>query len=232
MSKKAWIIFAVICVAILGSLVYVSSKNKVDVTNVNADKPLAASAESGNIADHVFGKADSKVILVEYGDFQCPGCGNAHPSVRTLTEKYKDQITFVFRNFPLTSIHPNAKAAAAAVEAAGLQNKYWEMHNKIFEEKSEWENASATNRTDVFVSFANDLNLNIDTFKTDMTGASVNKKIGFDMAVGKKEGVDSTPTFHLNGTVLTNAVWGDDTAFEEAIVNELKKNNIKLPDDK
>lgn len=232
MSKKAWIIFAAICVAVLGSLVYVSSKNKVDVSNVNAEKPLAATAESGNIADHVFGKPDSKVVLVEYGDFQCPGCGSVHPTVKTLTEKYKDQITFVFRNFPLTSIHPNAKAAAAAVEAAGKQNKYWEMHNVVFEQKSEWENAGTDQRTGIFAGLAGELGLNTDTFKADMTSADINKKISFDMAIGKKDGVDSTPTFYLNGTVLTNAVWGDDAAFEKAITDELKKNGIALPEEK
>src|SRR5690606_13185875 len=100
---------------------------------------------------------------------------------------------------PLTSIHPNAKAAAAAVEAAGKQNKYWEMHNVVFEQKSEWENAGTDQRTDIFAGLAGELGLNTDTFKADMTSADINKKISFDMAIGKKDGVDSTPTFYLNG---------------------------------
>jgi protein-disulfide isomerase len=114
MSKKAWIVFVVIVVVLLGGLVYLSSRNKIDVSNVDVTTIQPASAASGNIADHVFGNSDSKVKLVEYGDFQCPGCGSVYPTLKTLSEKYQGQIAFIFRNFPLTTIHPNARAAAAA----------------------------------------------------------------------------------------------------------------------
>ncbi len=229
MSKKAWIIFAVICVVLLGGLVLLSSKDKIDVSNVDVKKIQTASVQSGDIADQVFGKSDSKVIFIEYGDFQCPGCGGAYPIVKSVTEKYQGQVAFVFRNFPLVTLHPNARAAAAAAEAAGLQGKYWDMHNKLYENQNAWENLSPSDRTDFFVGYAKALNLNTDTFKTDMA----NQKISFDQAVGKKAEVNATPTFFLDGGKLTD-IYDDKGAVDEgkldaAFATALKKYGVELP---
>ena len=229
MSKKAWIIFAAICVVVLGGLIYISSSNRLDVSNIDPNSIQAASEKSGNIADHVFGKTDSKVVLIEYGDFQCPGCGGAHPTVKMLTEKYKDQIAFVFRNFPIASKHPNARAAAAAVEAAGLQGKYWEMHNQVFENQSSWQNLSSNERGAFFVEYAKGLQLDEAKFKADMESEAVGKKINFDQAIGKKAGAEATPTFLLNGKKLSDNDWKTDQAFEEALKNEMKAQGITLP---
>lgn len=229
MSNKAWIIFAAVCVLILGSLVALSNSKKANVSNVDTNKVQLASETSGNIADHVFGQKDSTVVLMEYGDFQCPGCGGMHPTVKTLIEKYEDQITFVFRNFPLTQIHPNALVAAAAAESAGLQGKYWEMHDKLFESQSSWQNASVNERIDLFASYAKELGLNEAKFRSDIASDNVSKKISFDLALGKKINVSSTPTFILNGKELSNDTWGDPAKLEAAIVDELKKNNVTLP---
>jgi protein-disulfide isomerase len=231
-SKKAWIIFAAVCIILLGGLVYISGKNKVDVSSVDFNKAQTASEQSGNIADHVFGKADSKVVLIEYGDFQCPGCGSAHPNIKEVTEKYKDQAAFIFRNFPLTTIHPNARAAAAAVEAAGLQGKYWEYHNMMFESQSQWNSLSAEQRGDFFNGYAQQLGLNLDTFKTDFASAKVSQKINFDIAVGKKAKVDATPSIFLNGKAIEQDVWSDKEKLNEAFVTALKENNIALPEEK
>ncbi|HET8883869.1 MAG TPA: thioredoxin domain-containing protein [Candidatus Saccharimonadales bacterium] len=231
MSKTVWIIFAAVCVLLLGTLVALSNGKKVDVSNVNTGEVQTATEQSGNIADHVFGNADSKVILVEYGDFQCPGCGGAHPTVKALSEKYEDEIAFVFRNFPLTSIHPNALAAAAAAEAAGLQGMYWEMHNKLFENQDAWSNISATDRTEFFANYAKELGLDVETFKTDLASEAVSKKISFDMALGKKAGATGTPAFYLNGEVIEQPVWSDPAKFEAAITDALKEKNIPLPEE-
>lgn len=213
---------------VLGSLVFFSNRNRIDVSDVDTNTIQAASTRSGDIADHVFGKSDSKVVLIEYGDFQCPGCGSAHPTVKKLAEKYKDQLAFVFRNFPITSKHPNARAAAAATEAAGKQGKYWEMHDKIFESQSSWGNLGATERTKFFTDYAQELGLNTNTFATDLTSEMVNQKISFDQAVGKKAGADATPTFILNGKKLDNE-WANEAQFEEVILNTLKAEGIALP---
>lgn len=232
MSKKAWIIFAAVCVVLLGVLVYASSKDRIDVSNVDANAIQKADKQSGNIADHVFGKKDSKVIFIEYGDFQCPGCGGAFPAVKEVTEKYKDQLAFVFRNFPLSSLHPNARSAAAAAEAAGLQGKYWEMHDALYSNQSAWENLASDKRTDFFADYASNFGLDINKFKTDLASAEVNQKINFDQAVGKKMGVSATPTFFLNGEKpeIYNSQGGvDQEKLDKAIASALKKAGINLP---
>lgn len=202
------------------------------MSSIDTNKVQPASDQSGQIADHVFGKADSKVILVEYGDFQCPGCGSVYPTLKTLSEKYKGQMAFVFRNFPLTTIHPNARAAAAAAEAASLQGKYWEMHDKLYETQSDWQNLSGKERTDFFANYANSLGLNTDTFKADLGGKNVNQKISFDQALGKKVNVNSTPSLYLNGKAVEQDTWSDQTKFDALVVTELKAKGIALPEDK
>lgn len=229
MNKKAWIIFASVCVVLIAGLVYMSNKNRIDVSNVDLNAIHKADDASGQIGDHVFGKADSKVMLVEYGDFQCPACGSAHPTVKKLTEKYKGQIAFVFRNFPLTNIHPNARAASAAVEAASLQEKYWEMHNFLYENQNAWSSLSSDERTDYFVISAKQLGLNADTFKNDMGSENINKKINFDRALGIKADVSATPTFFVNGTKVSEDVRTNEDKFEELLKEEMKRQGIKIP---
>jgi protein-disulfide isomerase len=229
-SKKAWIIFAAVCVLVLGTLVVLSNSKKVDVGTIDSNKIQLAVEQSGNIADHVFGKADSKVTFVEYGDYQCPGCGGMYPTIKTITEKYQNQMAFVFRNFPITQIHPNALVAASAAEAAGLQGKYWEMHDALYINQKAWEGASVKERVGVFVTYAQTLGLDVDKFKSDLASENVSKKIGFDLAIGRKINVNSTPTFYLNGKEIANDTWGNPTKLEAAIVAELKKNNIATPE--
>lgn len=211
MTQKSWIIFGAVVVILFGGLIYLSSKNSIDVSKINTNSVLGATKESGNTADHVFGKRDSKVLLIEYGDYQCPGCGGAYPQLKTVSEKYKDKIAFVFRNYPLTSLHPNARAAAAAAEAAGQLGKYWEMHNILYENQSSWENASGTDRTDIFADYAKQVGLNEQDFRNALTKQNkrINQKINFDMALGKKDGVTGTPTVLLDGKKLTDGQTND-----------------------
>lgn len=231
MNKKAWTIFIVVVLGILGVLI-VSSHNttaKIDVSVIDANNIQPALVANGDIADHVFGKTDSKVVLIEYGDFQCPGCGSIHPGIKKIAEEYKDTIAFVFRNFPLpATTHPNAKASAATAEAAGLQGKYWEMNNKIYENQSEWSNLTGVERTDMFVSYAKELGLDEAKFRIDLASTNVNQKLLFDKAIGEKSGVDSTPSFFLNGTKLTSdqvkdVQGGNGDTLRATINAELKK---------
>lgn len=228
MGKKAWLIFAAVVIVLLGSLIYLSNKNKVsiDVSNVTSNSVVAATEQSGGIGDHAFGNTDNKVILVEYGDYQCPGCGGMYPTVKELTEKYKGELTFVFRNFPITSIHPNARAAAAVAEAAGKQGKYWEMHDKLYEGQKTWENLRSDKRTEFFEGYARDLGLNTETFMADIASTSVSQKINFDQALAKKDNVTSTPTFYLDGKLVSQETWGDQTKFETAITDALKAKGL------
>lgn len=203
MNKKTWIIFIVICVAVLGTLVFVSRSQKVDVGNVDTSAVQVASEASGNIGDHVYGNKDSKVVLIEYGDFQCPSCEAAYPIVKQVKNEFKDKIAFIFRNNPLPTLHPNAKAAAAAAEAAGLQGKFWEMHDKLYDLQDSWSNQDTNERTNTFISYAKTIGVtNLDKFKADMSSEAVNKKINFDLSLGQKVGVTGTPTFTLGKDTL------------------------------
>jgi protein-disulfide isomerase len=230
MNKVSWIIFSVVVVGLLaGLIIWTRATNpSVDVSKIDSNAILAATAESGNIADHVKGKEAGKVRIVEYGDFQCPSCGGAYPNVKTLMEEYGDRVSLVFRNFPLTSIHPNARAASASAEAAGLQGKFWEMHDLLYANQNSWSNLDANQRTEAFVDFANRLGLDTAQFKTDLSNADVNKKISFDMSLGKAKGASATPTFYLNGEKLdeeaaNGIVQGDLTAIKAKLDAALKE---------
>lgn len=198
MNKTKWIIFAVLVVAIFGAVIWVNKSNEKpafsgDATKIITDAP---------IADQVYGTRDQKVVLIEYGDYQCPACGSMYQPVKQISEKYKDKVTFIFRNLPLTNIHPNALASATAAEAAGLQGKFWEMHDKLYETQQSWSNVAVDQREAVFSGYASELGLNVDQFKKDLSSADVKAKIDRDRQIAKTIGADSTPTFVLNGTKL------------------------------
>ncbi len=238
MNKKTWTIFVIAVVVIFGGLILLARLGNpaIDVSKINQNSVLAASKASGNIADHVFGKTDSKVVLIEYGDFQCPACGAAYPQVKAVTSEYQNQITYVFRNFPLTTLHPNAQAAAAAAEAAGLQGKYWQMHDKLYETQNDWSSDSPAQRGDAFQNYAISLGLNPTKFSDDLNNSNsgILQKIRFDQALGNKQGVDATPTLVLDGKVLNDQLGSDLTSgngdkLRQLINAELKKNGIALP---
>lgn len=207
MNKIGWIIFSVVVVLVLGGLVAWTriANPPINLTGVENNSVLSASDQSGNIADHTTGSESKKILLIEYGDYQCPSCGDAYPNVKSLMEEYGEHVTLVFRNFPLTAIHPNARAAAAVAEAAGLQGKFWEMHDKLYENRNDWNSLDASKRTTVFNSYAQSLGLNMDSFNTDVAGKATSQKISFDMALGKSVDVAATPTFFLNGKKLDDA---------------------------
>lgn len=224
MNKVGWIIFSAVVVLILGGLIAWAriTNPPIDLSGFDNNSVIVAAEQNGNIGDHFKGSDAKKVILVEYGDFQCPSCGGAHPNVNELMETYKDDVTFVFRNFPLTSIHPNARAASAVAEAAGLQGKYWEMHDMLYEGQGDWSNLDATKRTDLFNQYASTLELDLNKFKEDLTSKSVSQKINFDMALGKSVGTSATPTFFLNGEKL------DDTTSSGIVQGNLDAIKAKL----
>lgn len=234
MSRNAWIIFVVVCVVIFGGLIWLSRKDAVDVSKVDPVAIQPASASSGDIADHVDGNKDAKVVLVEYGDFQCPGCASVHPMVKTLVEKYGDDMAFVFRNFPLTEIHPNARAAAAAAEAAGLEGKYWQMHDLIYLNQQAWSDASANERVSVFEGFAEQIGLKKADFTASLTdnSSSINQKLNFDKALGRKQGATGTPAFYLNGKKLEEKQTSSQEVFEKAIVEALKEAGVEVKPEK
>ena len=230
MNKKSWIIFAIIVVAIVGGMIYISTQNRLNISDINNDQlntAIGAESRNGNIADHEIGSKDAKVTIIEYADYQCPGCGTAAPKAETLAKKYKDHVRLIFRNFPIASSHPNARAAAAVAEAAGLQGKFWEMNELLYANQDAWKSANTTERDNIFKSYAEQLKLNIDQYKTDIASNKVKNKIDFDMALGRKHGVAATPTFYINGK---NTEMDSSGSIESSVKEALKKAGVEVKD--
>ncbi len=148
------------------------------------------------------GNKDAKVTLIEYSDFQCPACRNSYAWVKRLTLEFNDKMQFVYRHFPLKQIHPNAELAARAAEAAGRQGKFWEMHDMLFENQSNWANRSDAG--EIFIKYAQSLNLSVEQFKNDLNSREVREKVENDYQHSIQSGIDATPTFFLNGKKIQN----------------------------
>ncbi|HSX40796.1 MAG TPA: thioredoxin domain-containing protein [Candidatus Saccharimonadales bacterium] len=172
-----------------------SSSPSSDVPNITLQTPVSAN-------DLQTGSKDAKAVIVEYADFQCPGCGAEHPILKQIVSDYKDKVLFVYRFFPLTQIHQNAMLAAQAGYAANLQGKFWEMHDLLFENQQKW--ATDPSAIDTFMAFAKKLDLDTDKFKNDMNADSTKKFIADEENAGTANGVNSTPTIFFNNKMITS----------------------------
>jgi protein-disulfide isomerase len=166
-------------------------------------------SSTGQTTNHTEGQNAKGVTLIEYGDYQCPICGAYYQPLKdALTPEVLKNIHFQFRNLPLVSIHQNAFAAARAAEAAGLQGKYWEMHDTLYENQNAW--SESKNPLDVFQGYAKQIGLNETQFKSDYYSSKVNDAINADLAAFKKTGNDqATPTFFLDGKYVPNSEFAD-----------------------
>lgn len=147
--------------------------------------------------DHILGNPKAFVTLVEYGDYQCPSCGMAYPFIKQLMKQFYGELRFIFRNFPLQEVHQFAMMAALAAEAAALQNKFWEMHDIIYENQNDLDGNSLLHYAEV-------LNLDLQRFTNDMQCHNLLLKIEKDFEGGVRSGVNATPTFFINGNRLNN----------------------------
>lgn len=190
MSKSFLGVIAAIIIVFLG--VFLINGNKTKDTK---------SSNSSAATNHVIGTSPKGVTLTEYGDFQCPYCGQYFPIVKQVQDKYKDQVVFQFRHFPITTAHPNAFAAARASEAAAKQNKFWEMHDVLYQNQQQW--SSLSDPTKAFEAYAKSLGLNVTQFTKDSASSSANDFINADIAEANKLGVTGTPTFFINGKKIS-----------------------------
>jgi len=171
--------------------------------DISGAKPLSAVPAFDPAVDHYLGNAKAKNALIENADFQCPSCAAASPELKQVPDKFPDTV-FVFRYFPLVQIHANSLESAVAVEAAGAQGKYWEMHDILFQKQSDWEGLS--DPLDTFAQYAQSVGVSdINQFKADVTAK---KNLGLiqtdnDQALGLK--LPGTPSYFFNGHVLENA---------------------------
>ena len=153
-------------------------------------------------ADHFQGNKNAVIELVEYGDYQCPHCGRAYPIIKSIQKKLGDKLKFVFRNFPLAEVHPNATNAAVAAETAALQGKFWEMHDTIYEHQEHLGDSH-------LIKYAAVIGLDVKQFEVDFEKPAVLDKVENDFESGVTSGVNGTPTFFVNGERY-NGSWEED----------------------
>ena len=144
--------------------------------------------------DHIQGPIDAPFALVEYGDFECPYCGDAYPVVKAVQRQLGERLCFAFRNFPLVNSHPHAEHAAEAAEAAGAQGRFWEMHDMLFE------NQNALEDEDI-ARYAEELSLDAQRLIKEVEAEAHSARVREDLKNGARDGVGGTPTFFVNGVV-------------------------------
>jgi len=147
-----------------------------------------------NPTDRILGPASARVTIVEYGDFECPSCGQAYPAVKILLKHFGDRVRFVFRHFPLLEVHPHAELAAEAAEAAGAQHKFWQMHDLLFENQL---HLKANNLRQ----YAQRAELDLERYDYEMKEHLYLQRVHEHIDSGAKSGVRSTPGFFVNGVV-------------------------------
>lgn len=203
-SSLPFVIIGAVLLISIGVSIWLFNQGPATDSNTNTSKtpptpsgPIPPGAEPA----HTKGSASAKVTLEEFGDFQCPPCGILHPDIKKIEAEFGDRILFTFRNNPLSRIHPFAYDAARAAEAAGMQGKYWEMHDKLYTNQGTW--SVAANPRGEFENYANLIGLNVDQFRNDMIGQMTSSRVSLDMQRATAMGVTGTPTVFLNGKQLS-----------------------------
>lgn len=143
-------------------------------------------------ADHSQGPENAEAVLVEYGDYECPYCGQAYPIVKEVQKYFGTRLRFIFRNFPLREIHPHAQAAAETAEFAGANGKFWEMHDLLFENQRRMSDK-------LFAGLAQELELPVTALTSALEDGEFRKRVKDDFSSGIRSGVNGTPTFFING---------------------------------
>lgn len=182
---KQIIIAVVVIVAIVGGAIFFSSEPEAD---------------TGATSNNFYGAEQGVITVTEYADFECPACASFSPIFSQVKEQFKDQVRFEFKHFPLVQIHQNAIAAHRATQAAASQGKFWEMHDILYERQQLW--GSSTNSSAVFEEYARELELNMDEYTATVGTSETLAVINADIAAGKALGVNSTPTFLIDGEII------------------------------
>jgi protein-disulfide isomerase len=226
-----WFIAGFIVVVTVGVIVagvYSSGTS----SNTASSTFIATTAPAITASDWAEGNPNAKVSLVEYGDFECPACGAYFPITQQLFSNFSSTVLFVFRNFPLYTIHPFAGIGAQAAEAAGLEGgatKYWAMNNLLYTDQQQWSLNSALTPAQVvsqyFDGYAQSIGLNVNRFNNDINATSVMQKIQADVSGGNTAQIDHTPTFFINLKQIPNpaSLSGFESALNAAIASSTGK---------
>jgi protein-disulfide isomerase len=191
------IIVIVLAAALGGTWFLLRSSRQAANANANANAAEGALVAQGAEPPHVRGNAAAPVTLEEFGDFQCPSCGAYYSELKKIETEFGDKLRVIFREQPLVPMHAHALMAAQAAEAAGLQGRFWEMHDKLYENQTAW--SDARDLVPIFVDYAKQIGLNTDQFLKDLNGEPVAARIFQDGKRAHALGVNSTPSFYVNG---------------------------------
>ena len=189
------IIICVLAIALLTTWYFKRSKDIPPQTSSSASR--TGLIKLGADPPHALGSTDAEVMIEEFGDFECASCAVAHPALKTAKGEFGPKLVIVFREFPLASKHPRAIDAARAAEAAGLQGKFWEMHDLLYQNQKAWHEAG--DAQPFFEEYAMRIGLALDRFRRDLSSAAVDQRIFLDRERGYSIGVNSTPTVFMNG---------------------------------
>jgi len=165
--------------------------------NSSVPRATPAVAELGADPPHAEGPADAQVLIEEFGDFQCPPCALLHPVLKTMEKEFGPRLRVIFREFPLVPAHEHALSAARAAEAAGLQGKFWQMHDLIYTNQASWK--TAFDVRPIFEEYATRIGLNLERYRQDLTSEAVQNRIFLDGKRARALGVKGTPTVFMNG---------------------------------
>lgn len=189
-GKTGKIIIAITVIVVVAGVGWLIAKNSGTSTTDTG----------GQLADPTTGAENAAVVVNEYSDFQCPACGAAEPTVKQMLDQYGDRITFIYNDFPLTSIHPNAMNAALAGQCAFKQSNdaFWTMHDMLFDHQSGWSSKGRTAAIDDFKSYAADAGLDTAAFNTCLDNGETKDAITDDQNEARAKNVNSTPTFFVN----------------------------------
>jgi protein-disulfide isomerase len=173
--------------------------------NSNHATPDPATAVQGAVPPHVRGNPNAPVTLEVFGDFECPSCGTYHPELKKIEAEFGDKLKVIFRELPLVPTHEHALLAAQAAEAAGLQGKFWEMHDKLYDNQTTW--SPAKDLVPIFVDYAKQIGLNPDQFMKDLNSDQVATRIFQDGKRAHAFNIKSTPSFLVNGKEARDEQW-------------------------
>lgn len=197
------LIVIVLVAAVAGGWVLLRSSQQS--RNSNTPTPDPATEVQGAEPPHLRGNANAPVLLEEFGDFQCGACGSYYPELKKIETEFGDKLKVIFRELPLVTVHQHALLAAQAAEAAGLQGKFWEMHDKLYEDQVNW--TTKNDLVPVFVDYAKQIGLNTDQFMKDLNGEKVAGRIFQDGKRAHSFGLKGTPSFFVNGKEAKDDNW-------------------------
>jgi protein-disulfide isomerase len=203
------VIIVVVLMAALGvTWMVLRSSRQATNANANANATESGLIPAGAEPPHVRGISSAPVTVEEFGDFQCPSCGVYYPELKKIETEFGDKLRVVFRERPLVPPHDHALIAAQAAEAAGLQGRFWEMHDKLYENQTAW--SEARDLVPLFVDYARQIGLDTDRFMKDLNGEVVITRIFQDGKRVHALNVTSTPTFYVNGKEAKDDNWKPD----------------------